>query len=109
MVGLHLHPAPLDGLDVQDHLLPVVRGDSFEWQRAGEIAFDLELARRETWRGLVHRLSRFRRRRRRGWYRLGGGGDRLGVGQTFGPVAPDVRERAGRGDSDPPAPAAAGA
>src|SRR5205823_10432762 len=31
-VDLHLDPAPLDGLDVHDQLLPVVRGDSFERQ-----------------------------------------------------------------------------
>src|SRR2546422_3293594 len=68
-------------------LLPVVRGDSFEWQRAGEIAFDLELARRGTGRGLVHRLGRFRRRRRGGWYLPGDGGGRLGGRETFGPVA----------------------
>src|SRR5438128_10902361 len=82
-VGLHLDPAPLDGLDVPDHLLPVVRGDSFEWQRAGEIALDLELARRETGRGLVHRLSQFRRRSCGGWYLLGGAGARLEGGQPL--------------------------
>src|SRR2546428_9796128 len=70
MVGLHLGPAPLDGLDIQDHLLPVVRGDSFEWQRAGEIALDLEQPRRETERGLALRLRRFRWRRRRCKYVL---------------------------------------
>src|SRR5438445_2802337 len=104
MVGLHLGPAPLDGLDVQDHLLPVVGGDALEWQHTGKVAFDLERPRRETGRGLARGLGRFRRRRRRGWYLLGGGGERLGFRQTFGPVAvpPDEHEQEEQRDADHP-------
>src|SRR2546422_11600237 len=91
-------------------LLPVVRGDSFEWQRAGEVAFDLELARRGTGRGLVHRLGRFRRRRRGGWYLPGDGGDRLGGRQAVGPGAgPPRRDRQkGAGGARPPRPRGGG-
>src|SRR2546422_3523513 len=86
-------------------LLPVVRGDSFEWQRAGEVAFDLELARRGTGRGLVHRLGRFRRRRRGGWYLPGDGGDRLRGRQKVRPGAGPPREhqkKGQRGAGHPP-------